>query len=65
MKILKTPWKNDLMELVSQSQKSIKITSPFIKENICNELISNKQTETQLELITSFNFYKLKLIRCP
>jgi hypothetical protein len=65
MKILKTPWKNDLMELVSQSQKSIKITSPFIKENIYNELISNKQTETQLELITSFNFYKLKLIRCP
>lgn len=54
MQILKTPWKNDLMELVSQSKKSIKITSPFVKENICNELISFKNTSASLELITSF-----------
>jgi hypothetical protein len=33
MKILKTPRKNELMDLVAQSKKSIKITSPFVKEN--------------------------------
>lgn len=54
MQILKTPWKNDLMKLVSESTKSIKITSPFVKENICNELLLNKNKNTSLELITSF-----------
>lgn len=59
MKILKTPWKNELMELVSKSKKSIKITSPFVKENICNELILNKKSETLLELVTSFNLMNI------
>ncbi|MCP1382299.1 phospholipase D-like domain-containing protein [Runella salmonicolor] len=59
MRIIKTPWKNEFLDLVSQSQKSIKITSPFIKENICNELLLSKQPTTKLELITSF---KLKNI---
>jgi hypothetical protein len=59
MKILKTPWKNELMELVSQSKKSIKITSPFLKENVCNELLSVKNKHTQLELITSFKLMNI------
>lgn len=59
MKILKTPWKNELMELVSQSNKSIKITSPFLKENVCNEIISVKKTHTELELITSFKLMNI------
>jgi hypothetical protein len=54
MKIITTPWKNELLELVSNSTKSIKITSPFVKENICNELLSKKQFQTKFELITSF-----------
>lgn len=59
MKILKTPWKNDLLELVSQSKKSIKITSPFVKENICTELLNHKKKETRLELITSFKLMNI------
>lgn len=59
MKILKTPWKNDLMELVSQSKKSIKITSPFIKENVSNELLSNKKKSTKIEVITSFKLMNI------
>lgn len=54
MKIITTPWKNEFLELVSNSIKSIKITSPFVKENICDELLSKKRDITQLELITSF-----------
>jgi hypothetical protein len=59
MRILKTPWKDDLMKLVSESKKSIKITSPFVKENICNELVIKKKQNTQLELITSFKLMNI------
>ena len=54
MKTITTPWKSDFLELVSNSKKSIKITSPFIKENICDEMLSIKQSNVKLELITSF-----------
>jgi hypothetical protein len=59
MQILKVPWKDDLLELVSKSRKSIKITSPFVKENICNDLLSRKKKDTQLELITSFKLMNI------
>ena len=59
MKILTTPWKNELLELVSKSKKSIKITSPFIKENICNELLGAKKKDTSLDLITSFKLMNI------
>lgn len=42
MRVIKTPWKKELLELVSKSQKSIKITSPFVKENICDDLLIAK-----------------------
>jgi|694.fasta_scaffold110933_2 hypothetical protein len=54
MKTITSPWKSDFLELVSNSKKSIKITSPFVKENICDEMLSAKQTNAKLELITSF-----------
>jgi hypothetical protein len=54
MKILKTPWKSDFLSLVADSKKSIKITSPFIKTNICNEMLAHKKKGTTLEVITSF-----------
>lgn len=55
MKIIKTPWKKEFLELVSNSKSSIKITSPFLKENICNDIIKVKQTKSKIELITKFN----------
>lgn len=54
MKILTTPWKDNLLELVHQSKKSIKITSPFLKNNICSELLRVKNDSAKLEIITSF-----------
>ena len=56
MRIITTPWKNELLELVSTAKKSIKIISPLIKENICQELILLKQSQTKFELITTFKF---------
>ena len=54
MKIITTPWKNNFLELVSNSKHSIKITSPFVKENVCNEMLIAKSSNVKLELITSF-----------
>lgn len=59
MKILTTPWKNDLLELVANAKQSIKITSPFVKEEICREIFAAKQTETDFELITSFKLMSI------
>lgn len=59
IKILKTPWKNEFLDLVASSKKSIQITSPFIKENICNEILAIKNKDTQLELITSFKLLNI------
>ena len=56
MKIIRSPWRNELMELVENAKKSIKIISPFVKETIINELLINKQKQTKIELITSFKF---------
>ncbi|TAE86264.1 MAG: hypothetical protein EAY81_05785 [Bacteroidetes bacterium] len=59
MKIIKTPWKRDFLGMVSASKKSIKITSPFIKENICTELLSAKSNNVKLEVITSFKLMNI------
>ncbi|MFM2268060.1 MAG: hypothetical protein RL757_1501 [Bacteroidota bacterium] len=55
MELLKNPWRNVLMNLVSNSHHQIRITAPFVKENICKEIFKNKKKQTQFELITSFN----------
>lgn len=59
MEIIKTPWKNRLLELVHNSKKNIKITSPFVKENICDEILNIKQTNSVFELITSFKLMNI------
>jgi hypothetical protein len=59
VKILTNPWKNDLFDLVYQSKKSIKITSPFVKKDICDELLNVKNESTKIELITSFKLMNI------
>jgi len=59
MEIIKTPWKNKLLELISNSKKSIKILSPFVKENVCNDILSVKQENSIIELITSFKLMSI------
>lgn len=59
MKILKTPWKKELLDLIKNSKENIRITSPFIKENICNEIIIAKQEKSKINLITSFKLFNL------
>ncbi|MFY8000306.1 MAG: phospholipase D-like domain-containing protein [Candidatus Kapaibacteriota bacterium] len=59
MRILTTPWKADFLDLVHQSKKSIKITSPFVKNDICSEMISAKVSSSKIELITSFKLMNI------
>jgi HKD family nuclease len=54
MRILTNPWKQDFLNLVEDAKKSIRITSPFVKETICKELFNVKNKQTTFELITSF-----------
>lgn len=54
MKIIKTPWKTKFLELVRNSKKSIKITAPFVKEDICQEMINAKKPFVKVQLLTSF-----------
>jgi hypothetical protein len=54
MEILKTPWKEDLLQLVADSKESIKMMSPFVKTDICAEIFHSKQSNSSFELITSF-----------
>lgn len=54
MRVLINPWKTEFLELVSSSKKSIKITSPFVKNNICKEMLNVKNQSTKVYLITSF-----------
>ena len=51
--LLKNPWINKFIELVKSAEDSIRITSPFIKENIVNILLENKRNNARIELITS------------
>ena len=59
MEVIKTPWKDRFLELISNSKKSIKITSPFVKENICDEILNIKQPNSSFELITSFKLMNI------
>ena len=61
MKILTTPWKADFLELVHQSKKSIKITSPFVKNDVCAEMINAKSSSSKIDLITSFKLMSILL----
>lgn len=59
MRLLKTPWKSEFLSLVNESESKIRITSPFIKENICNDILKTKKECTNIELITSFKLMNL------
>ncbi len=59
MEIITTPWKDKFLNLISNSKKSIKITSPFVKENICDDILKVKQPSSSFELITSFKLMNI------
>ena len=53
MKILKNPWKAEFLKHISDCDDSIRITTPFIKDDICREMLSAKKESVLLELVTS------------
>ncbi|MDY6915594.1 MAG: phospholipase D-like domain-containing protein [Candidatus Cloacimonadota bacterium] len=59
MKVIKTPWKKEFLNLVQQTEKTIKITSPFVKENVCDDILNIKKKNVRLDLITSFKLMNI------
>ncbi len=61
IKTVKTPFLREFFEYVNKSKSSIKISSPFIKEEMIEKLYENKNRRTKLNVITKFsviNFMK-------
>lgn len=54
MKIIKSPWKDLFFELVSSTNRSIHITSPFLKEKVVSEIVEKKKSNVEISLVTSF-----------
>ena len=57
--IVKNPWDKKLYQLVSQSQKNIKISSPYISKQICKNIFQSKNAHTKIQLITDFKINNL------
>lgn len=61
IELIKSPWENVLLDLVEQTEESLRITSPFIKSKPVEKIISAKGNDVSIECITSFklmNFYR-------
>jgi HKD family nuclease len=59
MEIITTPWKDTFLTLAANTGKNIKITSPFIKESICDDLLKTIKGKVKIELITSFKLVNI------
>lgn len=60
MEFIKNPWNELFLDLVKNSKNSIKITSPYVKDNVVTNLLETKKDDVSLSLITSFklmNYY--------
>lgn len=61
IELIKSPWEDVLLNLVEQTEESLRITSPYIKSNPVKKMISAKGDDVSIECITSFklmNFYR-------
>ena len=61
MKLIKNPWNELFYDLVRASEMSIKVTSPYVKENAVKNLFAHKKEKVSISLITSFklmNYYR-------
>lgn len=59
--IIKNPIEDIFLELCANSTQSIKLCAPFVKNNIIEKIITHKQMETSVDLLTNVNmnsFYK-------
>ena len=61
IELIKSPWENVLLDLVEQTEESLRITSPYIKSKPVEKIISAKGDDVSIECITSFklmNYYR-------
>lgn len=61
LEIINKPWRNTFLKYVSESKKSIKIYSPYVKYNAINDIYKHKNINLKIFLITNFaiqNFHQ-------
>ncbi|MGL6298479.1 MAG: phospholipase D-like domain-containing protein [Methanobacteriaceae archaeon] len=61
MQILNKPLYPLFMDLVKNTEESINLCSPFVKENVISKIYNNSNSEIDLKLVTNINinnFYK-------
>ena len=61
IEILTNPIKNVFMDLVKRTKEQMFLSSPFIKANIAKDIFENKNSNTQVSVLTSYklaNFYR-------
>lgn len=59
IEIIKNPWLDNFLDLVAECNHSIKITSPYLSKNICDNVFNRKKPKVNFELITSINISSL------
>ncbi len=60
MQLVKSPWRELFYDLSASCKKSIKITSPYVKDNVVSHLMVSKKDAVKVSLLTSFklmNYY--------
>jgi len=61
IKVIKSPWEHQFLDLIHSCKYNIRIASPYVKENVVNKIFQSKESNTKLNLITScklMNFYR-------
>ena len=54
IELIKSPWENVLLDMVEQTEESLRITSPYIKSKPVEKMMSAKSHDVSIECITSF-----------
>ena len=61
IELIKSPWEDLFLDMVEQTEDKMRITSPYIKSNSVEKMVSVKNSDVSIEYITSFKlmtFYR-------
>jgi phosphatidylserine/phosphatidylglycerophosphate/cardiolipin synthase-like enzyme len=59
IKVINTPVYNDFFNLVQSSEKNIKLCSPFIKNEIVDEIYKTKKDNCEVAVVTNVNLMSM------
>lgn len=60
MQIIKSHWEDTLIDLVKSANEKIYLSSPFIKKNVAETIVNNKNNGVDCKLLTKFTLPNLR-----